>query len=544
MNFNSIRVRYTAAFCSIAAFFIILVFMNNSLISKTENGMNLFGLTFNPAISAVINADRDLYQARVAELQILASSNNREAANRFLEDYQENAQQAFDRMQKYKQLLSIYPDITSKLRGFETGFNNWKSLSTNVFTLAQNGQLAEAKALSDGDSKKAFSDLRDFYDIAGEAADNKSKKLSEDIQNEVSASQTVLTTISIVVILFTLIVGVTAPKAMADALNNLSTKLKGLNSGDGDLTRRINSSRKDEIGQVADDFDELINGLAELIKSIVDQSGELILGVDGLDNGAQNIQRTSEQQTESVQLIATAVNEMSYAIKEVAENAQLTANEVQEVNQLTQAGSRITSNAVEEINSLSVTVENAANVILKLSENSANIASVLDVIRGIAEQTNLLALNAAIEAARAGEQGRGFAVVADEVRSLASKTQDSTENIQKMIESLQNGVKEAVDSINKGNEATKSTVELSQQTLDALDKIASASSRVSDAASQTATATEEQSQVAQDVSKNLTVLSDHTNSNFQVAEQNGEQATNTMGLATALSDSVTRFKLD
>jgi methyl-accepting chemotaxis protein len=234
---------------------------------------------------------------------------------------------------------------------------------------------------------------------------------------------------------------------------------------------------------------------------------------------------------------------MSYAVKEVSQHASQTSNDIEEVNSLTDEGTRITHDAVEQMNRLSDSVQDAQSVISQLADNSQSIASVLDVIRGIAEQTNLLALNAAIEAARAGEQGRGFAVVADEVRTLASRTQESTQSIQEMIETLQTGVQQAVDSISKGSGLTEATVNLSQQTLTALENIGQACGRLSEVAIQTATATEEQSQVAEDISSNLTVLSDETKESFEVAQSNGVQANDTMGLATELSDSVTRFKL-
>ncbi len=543
MNFNLIRVRYTAIFTSLAVFFIVLVIMNFSLVSTTENSLIRFGNTFNPAISAVINADRDLYQAKVAELKVLTSAANSAQATEYYQSYQENAQQAFDRMRKYKQLMSDYPSALSKLAKFEQSYKSWRQASERVFTLINSGEKDQAVTQSGGLANSAFNELREFYNIAGEAADEKSLSVSATSIETVNDRQTVLLIISVLVVLLTLFTGIAAPKAMADALDNLSSKLKALNSGDGDLTKRINSQRKDEIGQVANDFDLFIDGLAVLIKSIVEQSAQVINGVDDLDNGAKNINQTSEKQLESVELIVTAVNEMSYAISEVAQNAQLTSTETNDVNRLAQEGTEITNSAVEEIQGLSITVNNAAEVISKLSENSKDIASVLDVIRGIAEQTNLLALNAAIEAARAGEQGRGFAVVADEVRNLASKTQQSTENIQVMIEALHQGVEQAVSAINKGNSATQTSVELSQQTLEALEKITDASTRVADVAAQTATATEEQSQVAHDVSENLTVMSDHTKTNHDISEQNSTLAESTMSRATALSNSVTRFKL-
>lgn len=540
MNFNSIRARYTATFCGLALFVVVVVAMNFSLIAKTEKGIVMFAQSFNPAISAVLNADRDLYQARVAELQVLAGSASVSDARK---DFEENAQQAYDRMQKYKALLADYPDVIAKLDRFESSFTGWKSTSSKVFDLAASGDLESAGTLSAGASKKSFGQLRDFYDIAGESADASSQKLSEDTIASVDARENVLLMVSGVVVLLMIAAGVVAPKAMSDALKELSSELKGLNSGDGDLTRRIHSARKDEIGQVADDLDALMDSLAALIASFVRGSAGLIDGVGRLNGGADHVQEISRKQTEKVEVIVTAVNEMSYAVKEVAQNAQLTSDEIAEVNKLTEEGSRITQKSVDTIESLSQTVSQAAEVISRLSTNSADIASVLDVIRGIAEQTNLLALNAAIEAARAGEQGRGFAVVADEVRSLASKTQDSTQSIQEMIESLQSGVEEAVKSISKGHESTQGSVELSQQTLAALEKIAEASSRVSDVALQTATATEEQSQVADEISQNLTVMAEHTQENYDVARENGELAAGTMESAHKLSDSVTRFKL-
>lgn len=269
----------------------------------------------------------------------------------------------------------------------------------------------------------------------------------------------------------------------------------------------------------------------------------MITGVDSLNQGVGQVTIRNQQQSESVEVIVTAVNELSYGIKDVANNAQLTTTELDQVNNLTKEGIEITNNSVKEIENLSVTIDDAANVIANLSEKSDEIASVVDTIRGIAEQTNLLALNAAIEAARAGEQGRGFAVVADEVRTLSSRTQESTQNIQQIIESLHSGVKQAVSSINIGSDASKTTVELASGTLNALDEIATACQRVSGVALQTATATEEQSQVANDISENLTTLSESTGSSLGVSKENETLSSLTYNDANDLSKLVSRFKL-
>lgn len=502
--------------------------------------MSLFSSRFNPAISSVLNADRDLYQARVAELQVLVDTNEFDSS---FQDFNENADQAYTRMKTYMSLLDDQPELLDKLNGFDEAFSRWKQSSNNVFDAARTGDLTLARNLSQSRSLAAFVDLRNFFDVAGESLEEVSKQTSSAIITSVDARFTTLAIVSGVVILLTFAAGIVAPKAMSKSLKDLSRELGALNSGDGDLTRRIRSGRKDEIGDVANDLDELMDGLTALIGSIVSESASVISGVAELTDGSEKVQETSRQQSEKVEVIVTAVTEMSYAVKEVAKNAQFTADSIAEVNTLTEEGRVITNNSVQQIEHLSKTIGNASEVISRLSENSASIASVLDVIRGIAEQTNLLALNAAIEAARAGEQGRGFAVVADEVRSLASKTQESTESINGMIEALQSGVEHAVASIAAGSEASQSTVALSQKTLEALEKINQASSKVADVAVQTATATEEQSQVADEISNNLNVLAQHTQENYEVAESNGALAEKTMVSVKVLSDSVTRFKL-
>jgi len=542
MVFSSIRVRYSTIFCSLALFVLISALMNFRLIGAAEDGLFRFGDQYNPAISAVLNADRDLYQANVAGLSALLNPENDSLVRQQRSDFEDNAQQAYQRFNKFKQLLGNDRKLFVKLNNFEQHFNLWHRQADSVFSLILAGDVEQAKMISDERVTEAFNKLRADYNMAGELVDSLSSQDSQDTIESVDNMQLLLMILSGIVIVLMLFTGIAAPKAMSDALNDLASKLKDLNSDDGDFTKRINSERRDEIGDVANALDDFIDSLSGLIESIACQSTQVIDGVGELDSGAKNICNTSEKQLESAELIVTAVNEMSYAITEVSQNAQLTSTEIIEVNRLADEGTKITNNAVSEIKGLSHAVQEASHAITKLSDNSKDISSVLDVIRGIAEQTNLLALNAAIEAARAGEQGRGFAVVADEVRNLASKTQQSTENIQLMIESLHKGVAEAIDSIEKGSQATHSSVDLSEQTLTALENISNASKRVSDVAAHTARSTDEQRVVAEDVSKHLTIMSEQTQNNHQVSLSNSDLSHTTMDMAQALNSSVTTFK--
>lgn len=267
--FQSIRSRYTFILCGIAVFFVVSIAMSFSLISKVQEGMSLFSSRFNPAISSVLNADRDLYQARVAELQVLVDTNEFDSS---FQDFNENADQAYTRMKTYMSLLDDQPELLDKLNGFDEAFSRWKQSSNNVFDAARTGDLTLARNLSQSRSLAAFVDLRNFFDVAGESLEEVSKQTSSAIITSVDARFTTLAIVSGVVILLTFAAGIVAPKAMSKSLKDLSRELGALNSGDGDLTRRIRSGRKDEIGDVANDLDELMDGLTALIGSIVSES--------------------------------------------------------------------------------------------------------------------------------------------------------------------------------------------------------------------------------------------------------------------------------
>ncbi|KZN47043.1 methyl-accepting chemotaxis protein [Pseudoalteromonas luteoviolacea] len=544
MNLKSLQVKYSMLFIAISVFFIVVVSINLFLISKTERSLDEVGNKFNPAISAVINADRDLYQALSAEQHVLYITELQAGYQTLYAAYQENAQQALDRMNKYRAFMADYPSALAPLRGFDSQYRIWLSDSQKVFDLIRQGERDAAIVQSEGAATQSFNALRDYFNVAGEAADKISSRVSSESISEVNSTLTVILIFSAIVIAMIIAIGLIAPKKMANALNDLVYQLRDMSKGDGDLTKRINSTREDELGDVAREFDNFVAGLSELIRTIVDETVAVTNGVEALERGSKSIHDTCSNQLQAIEVIVTAVNEMSYAIKEVAENASSTAQDLSDVNQLTDEGTKVTNKTVAEINQLSDIIATASQTISKVSEDSTNITSVLDVIRGIAEQTNLLALNAAIEAARAGEQGRGFAVVADEVRTLASKTQQSTENIHEMIANLQQGVDQAVTSIEKGNDSTQSTVECSAQTLESLGEIATASQRVSDMALQTATATEEQSKVTDDISSNLTRMSEGTRENFDTAVENESVADQAMASASKLRQAVGGFKLD
>lgn len=311
-----------------------------------------------------------------------------------------------------------------------------------------------------------------------------------------------------------------------------------------DLTIVVNTDSSDEIGQVASAFQRMLERFRVIIGDVRQSSGQLEEYAIALSNSTELTREGVKVQTRETDQVATASTEMTHAIEEVSRNAQQAADAANDANRDTKNGSQVLNQAIESINTLASRINASSEVINRVESDSSAIGSVLDVIRGIAEQTNLLALNAAIEAARAGEQGRGFAVVADEVRSLAQRTQESTQEIQDMIERLQTGAQAAVKSMSEGTDEMNSTLEKATLAGESLTSIARSVELINEMNTQIAAATEEQMAVSQEISRNVVNISDVAKSSeHSVAEV--DQASNELKETSGrLAHMVNEFKTD
>lgn len=541
--FNSIRVKFSLMFAIMATALIVMAITDATQSRSTLKQMQEFSQLFNPAISAILNADRDLYQAQLSEEVLLRSDLSSDSRKSEIDNWQENVDQARDRMGEFKKLLQDHPQVLQSTNGFEAQFSLWYQASSDVINAVKNSQFDLARQLHESKSKKEFKALRSIYNAAGEAADNRVKELDLQATEQATAQTQMSVTIATLVAIVALVIAYFGPKIIVNAIQDITNRINDIVDGDGNLTQRIPITRQDEIGELANAFNLFVAQLQQMVIAIISQTKDVSHTVENLATKSATTIGISHEQEQFVDTIVTAVNEMSAAVREVASNALHTATEITKVNDQTIEGKKILTQSVHHIQQLSESVKNAVAVIEKLSVNSANIASVLDVIRSIAEQTNLLALNAAIEAARAGEQGRGFAVVADEVRTLASRTETSTQDIQRMIEELQRGVNDAVKSIESGASLTHSTVTLASQTQDALDQILNSTSKVSEMSTQTATATEEQTHVTEEINRNLTELSDKTRYCNMVIQETQQIVVNTRAICSNLQKEVSRFKV-
>lgn len=541
--FNSIRVKFSLMFAIMATALIVMAVTDAMQSRATVKQMQEFSQLFNPAISAILNADRDLYQAQLSEEVLLREELSAENRKSEIDNWQENVDQARDRMGEFKKILKDHLLVLQSTNGFEAQFSLWYQASSEVINAVKSNDFARAKQLHETKSKQEFKALRSIYNAAGEAADNRVKELDLQATEQATIQTQISLTIASLVAIVALLIAYFGPKIIVNAIKDITSRINDIVDGDGNLTQRIPIKRQDEIGELAQAFNLFVEQLQQMVISIIGQTKDVSQTVESLATKSTTTINISHEQEQFVDTIVTAVNEMSAAVREVASNALHTATEITKVNDQTVEGKNILAQSVNHIQQLSESVKNAVTVIEKLSVNSANIASVLDVIRSIAEQTNLLALNAAIEAARAGEQGRGFAVVADEVRTLASRTETSTQDIQRMIEELQRGVNDAVKSIESGASLTTSTVTLASQTQDALDEILNSTSKVSEMSTQTATATEEQTHVTEEINRNLTELSDKTRYCNLVIQETQQIVVNTKAICSNLQKEVARFKV-
>lgn len=354
----------------------------------------------------------------------------------------------------------------------------------------------------------------------------------------VKTSATGLTIIILISVLLTLIT-----RSITRPLQDAVQAMTNIASGDADLTRRLETTGRDEIRDMAEHFNSFAAKLQQMVERLLKDASSLQTSADQLNQVAAKSQRSCHQQSEQMEQVATAVTQVSLAVQEVAQSAEQASNEVNEAEAQARQGRTNIDQSLEQIGQLSARISQAVEVIEGLAEESTQIGTVVEVIRGIAEQTNLLALNAAIEAARAGEQGRGFAVVADEVRLLAQRTQQSTAEIQQMIERLQGNSTNAVKVIAESNQATQLTVEQTELARSTLEHITSALRNLASVNASIASATLEQSQVIEDINGNVTQAARLAQEIEQSADQTHDAGKKLNQLAAGLNRLLGQFRV-
>jgi len=310
----------------------------------------------------------------------------------------------------------------------------------------------------------------------------------------------------------------------------------------GDLGDAIAVKSDDEIGELLHAMNGMRAKLLNMVSEISGTTEQLSTAAEQISVITTQTSANIQQQQSETEQVATAMTEMNATVVEVSANVTNTAEAAKSANVETEKGLRVVTDAVSGIRELAKKVENASLVISQVEQDSENINTVLDVIKGIADQTNLLALNAAIEAARAGEQGRGFAVVADEVRTLAGRTQESTAEINDIIEKLQAGSRKAAEAMRESQDQSNQVVEKAELASHSLSAIATAVSKIDQMSSQIALSAEEQISVSDEMHKNITHISEMANMNTVGARQTSEAGAELASMASNLQGLVAQFR--
>jgi len=364
----------------------------------------------------------------------------------------------------------------------------------------------------------------------------------EVFNNKFDSTQLISLASFVGIILFGIIFAIFAfSKFVFKPLNKLIANIEQCAQGDLSVKIEANGLKDTRV---------LGNSLLTLVEAFRNQVSELQTNATSLSNSAGELSiittetnQAIQQQTQETEQVATAINEMAATVHEVATHAEEAASAAQNADKATSDGTKVVDDTIGQIDMMATDIENATKVIQRLKEESENIGSVMDVIQGIAEQTNLLALNAAIEAARAGEQGRGFAVVADEVRVLASRTQESTQEIQSMIDKIQAGSTDAMQAMEESKNRTQATVTQAATAGESLKVIADAVTNISEMNIQIASAAEEQSAVAENINKNIESINQVANVTSRGATQTAQSSDSLANLADSLQALVAKFKL-
>ncbi|MCQ4261283.1 methyl-accepting chemotaxis protein [Stutzerimonas stutzeri] len=491
-----------------------------------------------PTIQLLGQANQEFLRIRAGTLRLLiGDAAERRSGVESLETIRRTLAQE---RQELDQLIQD-PDGKALLAAFDQALVRYEKFQRQIIDLALEGRTDEAIAITRGElndhARNTSDTLRDLVDLnrktANAASEHALQVASSAFQGVVVAM--VLAFGATIVLAMLLTRSIVQPLAEAVGVAEVIAS--------GDLTRNIHVVGSDEPARLLTALQAMQQSLRETIQGISDSSNQLASAAEELNVVTEDSTRGLHQQNHEIEQAATAVNEMTTAVDEVARNAVATSEASRESDETAQHGRQQVIRTVDSIGLLAGDVTQTAAEVERLAGQVRDISKVLDVIRSIAEQTNLLALNAAIEAARAGDAGRGFAVVADEVRALAHRTQQSTQEIEKMIGDVHLGTDKAVHAMQLSNERAGTTLELARAAGEALDGIATAISQISERNLVIASASEEQAQVAREVDRNLVNIRDLSLQSSAGANQTSAASQELARLAIDLNNLVARFQV-
>ncbi|MCW8908714.1 MAG: methyl-accepting chemotaxis protein [Sedimenticola sp.] len=455
--------------------------------------------------------------------------------------YMERTDQLLEKLDEYEYELTL--DQADSLEQFKGHLVNYKANIEQMKQIHGGDQWRTDAWLVRSEASPLFRKIDEKLQTLEKLQSEAIRSTNDNLLDETAGTTNMVSVLLILGLAIGLLMSWLIGRSISRPLCEVVQALDDIAHGEGDLTRRLESRSRDEIGHLAESFNTFIAKIQTLVQHTARATAGVISAVDETTRNTDHItQRILTQESETEQ-VATAIQQMVATIGEVADNASNASEATRSATEEATNGHRTVEETARSIQVLQQEISEAARIISQVEKNSEGIGSVLDVIKGIAEQTNLLALNAAIEAARAGEQGRGFAVVADEVRNLANRTQQSAGEIEEMIKSLQENTRQAVSAIDGGCHTAEQNVGQANSARASLDAITTAIQTINDMNLQIARASEQQSTVSEEINRSIVSISEGSKEAASLAEQSLGSTGHLESLASELQQIVQQFKI-
>lgn len=455
--------------------------------------------------------------------------------------YLERTEQLLGRLWEYEDELTL--DQADSLEQFREQLATYKENIDKMMQIHGGDRWRTDAWLVRSEATPLFSEIDQKLTALESLQSDAITRTNSTLIDETSRTTLTVTSLMLIGLVAGLLMAWLIGRSICKPLCEVVNALDDIAHGEGDLTRRLECRSRDEIGQLARAFNTFINKIQALVQHTASATGEVLQAVTETTESTRTISGMVLAQEKETEQVATAINQMSATISEVAGNAVSASQATRSATEEAATGRQTMEQTARSTQALHGEITNAAGIIGQVEKNSEGIGSVLDVIKGIAEQTNLLALNAAIEAARAGEQGRGFAVVADEVRNLANRTQESAGEIEEMIHNLQENTRQAVQAMEKGCSTAEENVQQANNARSSLEAINTAIETINDMNRQIALASEQQSAVSEEINRSIVSISEGGKSTATLSQQSMETAARLGQLAAELQQVIEQFRI-
>lgn len=542
-NKMSISQKLSGGFATLALLVVALALFSVSQLSSFFHSTNEITGNLIPSMRAANQMEISLLDARRAELNMVISGTDQQGVARYDQVFLAAKQEFSVATQTYNSM-----PFTSKIE--EQEFMALKDAAAQYFNAHEQlvealrqGDMAQVMSLREGEtmftlesvSKKALV-LRDINDKAA-------REMTSTLEEVYGNAKMLNILVGSLTVLFVVVVALVLIRQIRNPVMLLLAQTQKVSSGD--LVTQLDTTRfnNDELGLLAKGFDEMQGSLHSLVSEVSTSVVQLSSAAEQISVVAKQSATSMNSQQDELNQLATAMHEMQATVQEVSRNTSDAASAATEASSTAVQGTHTVNDSIVRIEQVASAIESTAEVIRQLGDDSRNIGMVLEVIRGIAEQTNLLALNAAIEAARAGEQGRGFAVVADEVRTLAKRTQDSTAQINSIISELQQRTEQAGSTMQQSQALMQATVDSAREAGASISEISSSVESISHMSIQIATATEEQGAVSEELNRNVVNINHASEEVVAGTDQMAAACNDLNQLATQLQEMIHRFKV-